>query len=248
MITTRILVLLAYYPENDLVENTPALSAKGSLAPFFVYRGEELVLRESTAGGSVLGLPKARFYDALFALKDHSRVAQVVTDDGVYRFYRDRVRAKYRYKDGSDELLSRLVVYKESYLEPVDPVLADAWRVTEGLVEQLAREVAGDGARFGLSIISTPIQAYPDPRVRAAFAERVGAADLFHSERRLQRLGERLGFPVLALGPPFQEHADAHGVHLHGFAKGGPGIGHWNVEGHRLAAEMLAGAICEGWR
>ena len=33
---------------------------------------------------------------------------------------------------------------------------------------------------------------------------------------------------------------------LHGFDNAKPCGGHWNVEGHRLAGELIAEAICRG--
>ena len=33
-------------------------------------------------------------------------------------------------------------------------------------------------------------------------------------------------------------------VYLHGFRNGGQGTGHWNEEGHRMAAELIGRRLC----
>jgi hypothetical protein len=40
-----------------------------------------------------------------------------------------------------------------------------------------------------------------------------------------------------------QSFADEKQVFLHGFGKG-IGNGHWNADGHRLAAEIIADKMC----
>ena len=67
--------------------------------------------------------------------------------------------------------------------------------------------------------------------------------DLFYAERRVQALGNELGFNVLMLGPEFQRYAEEQAVFLHGFAPN-LGVGHWNVAGHRLASELIAKGLC----
>jgi hypothetical protein len=41
-----------------------------------------------------------------------------------------------------------------------------------------------------------------------------------------------------------QRLADQKGLLLHGFPGQEPGKGHWNSQGHRLAAELLARQLC----
>ena len=46
---------------------------------------------------------------------------------------------------------------------------------------------------------------------------------------------------VLFLAPDFQRYAEKNNVFLHGL-KNSPtaGFGHWNIDGHRLAGEIIA--------
>ena len=46
------------------------------------------------------------------------------------------------------------------------------------------------------------------------------------------------------LAPEMQKYADDQKVFLHGFGKD-IGNGHWNSEGHRLAAELTAKSLCK---
>ncbi|HZH32311.1 MAG TPA: SGNH/GDSL hydrolase family protein [Pyrinomonadaceae bacterium] len=129
------------------------------------------------------------------------------------------------------------------YREPADANWQEAWRVTENLLRQMRDEVRGRGAQFIVATLSNGVQVHPRPEARAAFLARVGASDIFYPDMRLKSLGEREGFPVHTLAPALQQYAEQRQTFLHGFERN-LGNGHWNVEGHRAAGELLAQRIC----
>ena len=49
----------------------------------------------------------------------------------------------------------------------------------------------------------------------------------------------------VTLNPEMQRRADATRVFLHGFKNSTPGFGHWNENGHALAAELIAARLCQ---
>jgi len=71
----------------------------------------------------------------------------------------------------------------------------------------------------------------------------VGMDDLFYPNRRLEQFANREAIDFLDLAQPLQRYADEKKVYLHGFGKE-IGNGHWNVEGHRQAAELIAQKMC----
>jgi hypothetical protein len=102
-------------------------------------------------------------------------------------------------------------------------------------------EAAAHGVRFGVVVLTTGMEVHPDPRERAAFAAKLGLADLFYPGRRLTSFGKAQGIPVLDLGPPLQQLASRDHVLLHGFGNTAAGEGHWNARGHAAAAPLIAG-------
>jgi hypothetical protein len=68
--------------------------------------------------------------------------------------------------------------------------------------------------------------------------------DVFYMERRLEALGKREGFAVIPLAPELQKRADAEKVYFHGFSNYRMGWGHWNEEGHRAGAAIIASHLC----
>ena len=92
--------------------------------------------------------------------------------------------------------------------------------------------------------LDTGIQVWPDPKVRKNFMNRIGVSDLFYPDRRIAALGARDGFDVLTLAEPLYQYAEAHHAFLHGFTNGKIGFGHWNVEGHRVAGELIGERLC----
>jgi hypothetical protein len=94
--------------------------------------------------------------------------------------------------------------------------------------------------------LSTGLQVHPDPAFRRKYREGLGIPHLFYADERIRALGEREGFPVVNLAPAMQVRATWERLWLHGFPNTAPGVGHWNRDGHAIAAEIVADALCRG--
>ena len=66
----------------------------------------------------------------------------------------------------------------------------------------------------------------------------------FLPEPAITRLAGRQQIDFLDLAPPMQGYADQNKVFLHGFGSD-LGNGHWNANGHRLAADLIAQQMCK---
>ena len=122
-------------------------------------------------------------------------------------------------------------------------VWREAWRVTDDQIELMNREVTAHGALFLVATIATGIQDDPNAEFRAKYMRMVRSDNLFWTDDHVRDLGQQHGFAVLNLPKPMQEYAEAHQVYLHGFPNTGPGRGHWNDEGHRVAGTLISERI-----
>lgn len=263
-------VLLAVTTNNDVLDNSRALKVTDEI-PYFVVDGDRLTLDDSFRRTAAFRLRNSALNRLGRWLREHLRFIQAVHEgQGAIKSRLDAWREQRRLAqereqsaggvtDGgktagaaqtdapatagdvpADELGTANVIYRE----PADDVWRGAWLVTERLLAEMNAEVRAHGARFYVVTLSNGIQVYPDPAARAAFARRVGAADLFYAERRFQSVGEREGFPVYNLAPDLQADADRDRLFLHGFGAQ-RGNGHWNEDGHRVAGELLTQKLCD---
>ena len=132
-----------------------------------------------------------------------------------------------------------------TYLDPPDDNWKEAWRVTEGLILQMRDEVRQRGAKFVLVTLSNAIQVYPDAVVRQNFMKHLGVSTVFYPNERLKAFAGREQIDFLDLAEPMQVYAEQNKVFLHGFGSNLGGNGHWNADGHRLAAELITKKICQ---
>ena len=138
--------------------------------------------------------------------------------------------------------LRRVQEFGENYMNklafspPTHPEMKDAWASTEAALRAFPKEVT---AKFLLVVASSNFQVNPEPDKRSGFLAFSGATELFYAEKRLAALG----VPTLLLGPPMLEAAEAKGTYFHGFT-GSLGSGHWNAEGHAMAAKLIGRRIC----
>ncbi|HLL73736.1 MAG TPA: SGNH/GDSL hydrolase family protein [Pyrinomonadaceae bacterium] len=258
------MIVLTFTPGNDVRNNSRALE-QDELRPYFVIRGDQLVadtsFRQSPVFRRKLGRLNSTLYDAI----NYSRVLQAVNAarDGYL------TRRKYEQMAGGAQAAggeggagavgggvggggvgvgdAEPGLDELAFRPPPDERWAEAWRVTEGIITQMGREVRERGVGFLVAVVSDGPQVSPDASARQALARRLGVPDLFYPGRRLEQLGAREGFPVLDLGPPFQAYAEQQRRPLHGFDPQ-RSAGHWNAEGHRLASELIAASVCEAQR
>jgi hypothetical protein len=239
------IVLLAFFPGNDVRNNSKRLEPN-KLRPFFVLHGGELVLDDSflrdpeyaeikRLGESRAALQNLRLYQLMRKLRA-----------GELRLHHNTPIAAAIAQGKPAHLPMMEAGLDENVLrEPQDPVWEEAWTITEKLLLSTSEEARRGGARFVLATLSSSGSVYPDPRVRKAYAAHLGVSDLFYPERRVRRLAQRNGVEIVTLGPEMQRLADATGAYYHGFPNTMRGFGHWNDAGHEVAGKLIARHLCE---
>jgi lysophospholipase L1-like esterase len=232
-------VLLAFFPANDVSDNSKTLSDPWRTIPYYTLRDDELVLDTSFRESPAFKDRYSTTAKIFFATQEHFRLVQLL--------YRMRGDIGELVRDGMVHAspFSEPGLPNRVYQEPAIDSWREAWRVTERLLRKIAADLGRRDIGFGVVTLSTPPQADPDIAVRRRFQELLQVDDLFYPDRRIRALGDEVGFPVLNLGEAFQMYADAHQTVLHGFPNTRRRGGHWNAEGHRLAAEMIAPWLLE---
>jgi lysophospholipase L1-like esterase len=238
------LVLLAFFPGNDVRNNSRTLeAAKGR--PYFALEDGKLVLDDSFRndpeflGGQRIAVQRA----ALQQLRLYQLLRRVRAGSIAQHFHNAPIAAAIASGKQTAQL-NEPGLDENVFREPVEPAWREAWDITERLLLTAAAETRDRGARFLLVVLSTPGAVYPNAQIRARDAESLGVKSLFYPEERLQRLGAQQGMDVLALAPEMQRRVDAARTYLHGFPKTREGFGHWNETGHTLAAELIAEHLC----
>ena len=231
------MVIVLMCPHNDLADNSRQLT-NSVVRPFFSLKDDRLELDNSfRQHPSYIYASKAstRFKVACI---NRSRVLQLYS----------RVRnGTGRTKSGDDaNSASRNNIENICYVPPETTAWRDAWELTERLVVQIHKEVEQRNVPFVLVTGSNGIQVDPRESVREEFRKQLGVTDLFYFERRIQALATRHGIPAIGLSEQMAQVAQQEQLFLHGFPNTPKGRGHWNADGHRLAAKLIAEQLCDG--
>ena len=249
-------VVLTFTTYNDIYDNSRALS-KTEDVPYFTYRNGELVYDASFRDSSAYQWHDSKLSKLGRWFHDHLRLVQLVH----YAQFAGKLRLtewRNRRRPESQPLQTpaganaprsaptadEIGIDNMIYVEPQDDNWKEAWRVTEGLIRQMSDEVRQRGAKFVVVTLSNAIQVYPDPVVRQNFMKHIGTSTVFYPNVRLKDFAQRQQIDFLDLAEPMQLLADQNKVFLHGFGKD-IGNGHWNAEGHRLAAELITQKLCQ---
>jgi hypothetical protein len=244
------IVMLLMTTGNDVSDNMRGLKKTDEI-PYFFYRGDQLVADESFRNSSAFRWHSSWLNGVGVWFRDHMRTIQLVYEIHLLiKTKRDERRARQAAApqpapaaQTAKPAAPAITVENMIYLEPRDAVWIEAWRVTEGLLKEINREVKERGVKFVLVVGSNTIQVHPDRAVRERFKAYVGVDDLFYPNRRLAQLANREEIEFLDLAAPMEKFADETKVFLHGFGKE-IGNGHWNANGHREAADLIARKMC----
>jgi hypothetical protein len=230
------LVLLAFFTGNDFTDDVEALGRHRD-RPYFVLRDGGLVL-DHTAGMAPNFASRQRLENLKQHLVDPIRIVQL------FREAETRLRVLWRYGRADPNRINQPGLDSRVFAPPATPDWEQAWAVTEGLINAIAESAHGNGAGFAMTTLTNPFQVLPDAAARDRFAKELGVPDLAYPDRRLAEFAAVHGYADAALAPALGAYAAEHRAALHGSDPRQP-IGHWNVLGHRLAAEQLGRSLCE---
>jgi hypothetical protein len=240
------LVLLAFFPGNDVRNNSKALETD-KLRPFFAIENGRLVLDNSFLANPDYRRIKrvAEQRRALMEFRVYQLLRKVKARVEVFgvRDITPLALALTRAGQGVSDL-SEPGLDDKVFVEPSDPAWEEAWTITERLIVAFHKEATARGARFLTVVLTNGATVYPDESLRRRYTAFLGVPDLFYPERRIQRLGAKNGFEVLALAPEMQRQADTTRTFFHGFANTHLGFGHWNAAGHEVAGKLIARYLC----
>ena len=135
------IVLLAFYTGNDISYNSRALSGAAA-APYHRYWNGELILDRSFVETEAFRARQGFLMSTVSSALRHSRLLQLLND--VRLAWKLAARSGAPGFAGPNEPGMRTALYAA----PTDPAWVDAWRVTEGLLAQMNREVTGRGLPF----------------------------------------------------------------------------------------------------
>ena len=228
------LVILAFYCGNDIINNSKVLSRKirgEEFRPFLVRKNDELVLDNSFSE-----LSAKYFKRRAILAAGQFRTFQLINN---HLKNRKQARIEKKKPSHSSESQSDKSPHDPWFMGPNDDDWREAWSITEELILRLRNAVETSGAEFALVTMTMVGQVNPDKEGREKRAQSLGIEDLFYNERRLAAHGKENAYHVITLAQPFQEYVDKTAAYLHGFENTTLGLGHWNEEGHKQAANVI---------
>ena len=218
------IVVLQFCLCNDVRNNWHELDqvdSGGARKPYFVPGADGLILKNYPFRGQEGLLTAIKQF-----LNAHIRL---------YPFLREgRDRLMSSQAAGGTGIPLDFNVFEKNYSEPWQK----AWQVTAGLLSQLKQDVEAQGARLVVVIVPTRFQVTEKDWRRVLQTYPAMARfewDLEKPNRLLRGILEKEGIVYLDLLPQFQVYAQNHQEDLYLESDG-----HWNREGHRLAAKLLA--------
>lgn len=210
-------ILVAVTLHNDVSDNLRER--------FHALAGEDVVRRERNE------IPEIEF--RLLKVKDLLASRSHLTQ--LLRQYRHRSEIQ---KSGQQLDTHVLSLFQRN----ASPVMARGWRLTHGLVREIHREGAKAGARTAVFLIPLALQVYEEHLDGWLVRNGITPEDILleRPQQIMHEFGTAADVAVIDLLPSFRSAADGRpgGLHV-------PGDGHWNKEGHEIAAMVVARELIE---
>jgi hypothetical protein len=221
------LVLLAFYPGNDVRNNSPVLEPV--LRPVYDANGalQRIVAKQKKVERGWLGSSQAYRYFRKLLLTRQPRLAAWLVRLGMLRADAQR----------GEPTRAGVPVDYWVYSSDLSADWQDAWMRTVALLRSFVDAVRADGAELALIVVPGRDQVDRGSWEAVLEANPAMSAlswDLTGLERKLIEWCRRESVPCLSLLPSFEVHAeDGSTLHFHY-------DGHWTAAGHALAADTTA--------
>ncbi|GJL64150.1 MAG: hypothetical protein NPIRA04_28040 [Nitrospirales bacterium] len=232
------LVILAFLTGNDFRNNSKLLNEE-SVAFYFVFdENNELVLDRSLfdAYRNDMTLLKKMFQ----SLKRHSYLASLLSERMyLWELQRQEQDLSNRVTNNGAASTSTLEDFSDLniYIPKLRPLWREAFNITAGVVLKFRDSVRQNGSDFLLVTLSNPEQVQEE--IQQDVVQRYDVTfDFEQPDTFLEKLAQRNEITFLKLLPVLKDYYLTTGKPLHGFGSS-LGLGHWNEEGHNVAAETI---------
>jgi hypothetical protein len=224
-------VICQIFPLNDICNNTLELcdlckSVNDRYRPYFVLSDGELHLASAQPFRNFL-----RRYFVSYGVAEHKilKAWRQTPEVALERFYEQRVQEM-----GLAPLGPLLYTYVSDQDQP--EIVSRGWKITEKILEKMALLCREKNIQFIPVVV--PFEACVSPKRWTAFTSDYSSRKMVqdYPEKRLGRLFDRLGVPCVLLKEPFERNSDRVLPYIGG---------HFNAEGHRVAAEAIYSKIVE---
>lgn len=232
------LVLLAFLTGNDFQDNSKFLSRENVAFDFVFDEHGNLVLDRSLFDEYErhLTFPKRAFQ----YIKRKSYLAALISERlyllrfqlGDHYFRRRFARDKQSGSQPRIDEFSPLNIY----LSNMTDHWKEAFAITTGLIRKFKDSVEANGSRFVLVTVSNAEQVHGEVQQQLKGRYNV-TFDFEQPDRIINEFASKEHITHLELMPVFREYHLRTGKNLHGF--GSSKEGHWNENGHRLAAQKI---------
>jgi len=222
-------VLLAFFPGNDVMNNSPVLEK--TLIPVY---GDDLRLARvlSRTGPSQ---PPGFFRSLLARSKAYQYARRRLVTGHPDLARRLGLGHSADNAPGSDGAGAAIPPGYLVFSTP-DADWQAAWGHTERLIDAVQAETRAMGAKLAVAVVSTREEVYPEwweEAVQAHPAMKERTWDVDAPRKRIVQICQARGIPVMELTPIFRARHDGEPLHFHR-------DGHWTPAGHRIAAESIA--------
>jgi hypothetical protein len=231
------LILLAFFSENDVADNSRILSKK-KYKPYFNYEDNKLVIDNSFRISKPYLLLKSNLGQMAIKASSYSRVVQVLREVYVKNYFKKEIKKK------KNSTIKRT---KELY-NPVNKEWIEAWNLTETIITIMNNEIKEKMKNFIVVTLSNPNQVHPDITHQKFFKNKYNVSDLFYPDKRIKNLGLKKNFVVLNLAEKMKKEAQEKKIFFHGFQNTVMGEGHWNEKGHAFASKEISKTICKNFK
>lgn len=232
------IVLHAAYFGNDLRENIGNRSGSGS-GPSFYLKPGGIGIDDSFRNSRGYRLRKSALGELARLLTRHSHLLQFL----------NTVKNASSQQAGKECDLSGCKYFPlggdgtRLYGKESDQI-KEQWELFSGILRKWNDEVKDEGGRLVVTSATTPAQLWPNAKEKEKVRE-IHALDWLKPEKTASQILAQQDIPYIPLAPEMQRLSRA-GITAHGFSgqRPGSGYGHWNAEGHKAAAKVLARGLC----
>jgi len=240
------LVILAFLTGNDIRNNSKVLNNEGFAFYFRFDESGHLALDRSVMNDYQSSLtPLSKIFKFI---KRNSYLASLISERLYllnWQLRKDRIRKMLEQTDNQNkpataerrvqkhlDVLSDLNIY----LPKMTNRWKEAFAITKAALLKFRKSVEENGNRFVLVTLSNAEQVHPSVQKRLV-REYGSLFDFEQPDRIIENFAKRENIAYLKLMPAFREYHLRTGKYLHGFR--GDDAGHWNENGHKLAAEQI---------